>query len=328
MFVISQLSAPAAPRLDVLATFGLCLMLAVGAVRLGAEFLPAPGAVGNLAAAGPPIGLPPLGVPPAGATPGPFFAGPAPALPAGKGMWLHRLEWAAGGDPQAVVAHARAVGLTHLYLRLGSSKTGFYGQGDLDRLLPVAHQAGLRVVGWDFPYLFDPAADAGRAAAEIAYTTPDGHRIDAFSADIETAAEGVNLTPEGALAYGAQLRRLVGTGYPLVATVPRPSPKQSFPFAEAVAHFDAIAPMVYWMNRDPVADVAGAIDSLAPLGKPVLPIGQAYDGGREGGPPGPPPKDALVRFMQMASAKGAAGFSFWVWHTATPDHWAAIAEAH
>jgi hypothetical protein len=249
-----------------------------------------------------------------------------PALPRGKGMWLHRLEWAAGGDPAALVAHAKAVGLTHLYLRLGSSKRGFYAQGDLDRLLPVAHAGDLSVVGWDFPYLFDPRADADRAVAEITYTTPDGHRIDAFSADIETPAEGVNLTHEGAAAYGARLRELVGPGYPLIATIP-PPPRTAYPFDEATGHFDAIAPMVYWMNRDPVADVVRAMDNLAHYGKPLLPVGQAYDGGPEGGPPGPPPRDQLDRFMQAVSGKGAAGYSFWVWHTATAEHWAAIAEA-
>jgi putative peptidoglycan binding protein len=257
---------------------------------------------------------------------------PAPPLPArliplGKGMWLHYISDKATGSPDAIVKKAKRVGLTHIYVRLGSSKKGFYAQGDLDRLLPVAHAAGLKVVGWDFPYLFDPGADADRALAEINYATPDGHRIDSFSADIETASEGVNLTAEGAAAYGAKLRSLVGADYPLIATVPRPSPKRWFPFAEATQAFDAIAPMVYWQNRDPATDVAGAIAALAPLGKPVLPVGQAYDGGGEGGPAGPPPKDALVRFMNTATAKGALGVSFWVWQTATAEHWAAISEA-
>jgi hypothetical protein len=250
----------------------------------------------------------------------------SPILPMGKGMWLYQLSHV--GSVKAVIDRAKQVGLTHLYLRVGSTKKGFYGQEELNRLLPAAHAAGLKVIGWDFVYLFDPNADAERSFAEISYTTPDGHKMDAFSADIETAAEGVNLTPEGALAYGARLRELVGPNYPMIATVPRPSPTRPFPFAEATAHFDAIAPMVYWMNRDPATDVARAIADLAGFGKPVLPIGQAYDGGPEGGPPGDPPKDALVRFMDTALAAGSLGVSFWVWHHATPEQWSAIDEAH
>ncbi|HZQ78386.1 MAG TPA: peptidoglycan-binding domain-containing protein [Acidimicrobiia bacterium] len=281
----------------------------------------APARVAEAAAPPPPT---PAAPPPAPTAP---VAVPKPVIPLGKGMWLYQLSMAEGGDAGKVVAKAKAAGLTHLYLRLGSSKDGFYDQAELDKLLPAAHAAGLKVVGWDFVYLNDPAADAARAKAEIDYTTPTGQRIDAFSADIETASEGVNLTPEGAAAYGAALRTLVGPSYPLIATVPRPSPVRPFPYAQVTASFDAIAPMVYWENRDPVTDVAGAIAALARLGKPVLPVGQAYNGGPEGGPDRDPPPAQITGFLDTAMAKGAVGVSFWVWHTATPDQWSAITAA-
>ena len=254
-------------------------------------------------------------------------AAPKPILPIGKGMWLYQLSMSEGGNATKVVNKAKALGLTHLYTRLGSSKKGFYAQDELDKLLPVAHAAGIKVIGWDFVYLTDPIADAVRSKAEIDYVTPDGHRIDAFSADIESVQEGVNLTAEGAARYGAKLRELVGPSYPLIATVPRPSPKKSFPFAEVTAAFDAIAPMVYWQNRDPATDVAGAIDYLAQFNKPIMPIGQAYNGGPEGGPDRDPPKEQLVAFMNTAHAKGAVAVSFWVWNHATPEQFAAIDQA-
>jgi hypothetical protein len=249
------------------------------------------------------------------------------ALPKGKGMWLHYLRQAAGNDPTALVGKAKETGLTHVYLRLGSSKDGFYGQADLNRLLPVAHAAGLQVIGWDFPYLFDAEADANRAVAEIAYTTPDGHRIDSFSSDIETRHEGVNMSVAVADTYSRRLRELVGPNYPLIATIPRPRYNRGYPFAEIARQFDAVAPMVYWLGRDPVAEVTQTVTDLAALGKPVMPVGQAYDAGPEGGPPGPPPKEHLVRFIQAAQTRGVTTYSFWVWHTATPDQWAAIREA-
>ena len=255
-------------------------------------------------------------------------AAPKPILPLGKGMWLYQLSMSEGGDATKVVSKAKALGLTHLYTRLGSSKKGFYGQDELNKLLPVAHAAGIKVIGWDFVYLTDPIADAVRSKAEIDYTTPDGHKIDAFSADIESVQEGVNLTAEGAALYGAKLRELVGPNYPLIATVPRPSPKKSFPFAEVTAAFDAIAPMVYWQNRDPATDVAGAMDYLAQFNKPIMPIGQAYNGGPEGGPDRDPPKEQLVAFMNTAHAKGAVAVSFWVWNHATPEQFAAIDQAN
>ena len=65
--------------------------------------------------------------------------------------------------------------------------------------------------------------------------------------------------------------------------------------------------MVYWMNRDPATDVANAIAYLSQFGKPVFPIGQAYDGGPEGGPPGVPGREAIIRFMQYADGAGGDG---------------------
>ena len=261
----------------------------------------------------------------------PLLARPADGpVPLGKGMWLHRLSRAENGDVSGIVSRAQRAGLTHIYVRVGSSKSGFYAQNDLDRLLPVAHAAGLKVVGWDFPYLHDPFADAARAREQIWYATPTGHRIDAFSADIETPAEGTRLSAAAIQGYIGTLRQAVGPGYPLIATVPRPSAKRAFPYAALVPGFDAIAPMVYWGNRDPAADVQGAIADLAFLGKPIIPVGQAYDMAQDGAPRiahGAPSKQAVARFIDAAAGHGAQGVSFWVWDTATADHWAAITEA-
>lgn len=268
------------------------------------------------------------------------FAGDAPmgarpptargGLPIGKGMWIWLEDRAEGGDPHAIVGRAKATGLTHLYVRTGTLKGGFIGGPFLDRLLPVAHAAGLRVYGWDFPYLDHPGDDVNRALAAIRYTTPDGHRIDGFSSDIESTSEGVNNNPEFVLAYSTWLRANVGPNYPLIATVPNPTAARlarGFPYNEIIPSFDAVAPMVYWMNRDPGADVANAVAFFAPWGKPVFPIGQAYDGGPEGGPPGVPGRDAVIRFLQHADASGAAGASFWSWQHATPEVWDAVRDA-
>ncbi len=251
-------------------------------------------------------------------------------LPVGRGMWLWQPEMVEGGNVAAIVERAASAGLTHLYVRTGSSWQGFHGAAFLDQLLAPAHAAGLRVYGWDFPNFADVGADIARASAAIGYTTPDGHRIDGFVPDIETASEGTNLSPENAAAYGNGLRAAAGLGYPLIVCVPRPSEimvNGRFPYAEAVAPFDAIAPMVYWLNRQPDTDVAGALTYLAQFGKPVIPVGQAYDGGPEGGRPGPPPAEEIQRFLATAEAHGASGVSFWSWQHATEEFWSTYAAA-
>ena len=245
-------------------------------------------------------------------------------------MWIYEARFAEEGDVTTIVTRAEAVGLTHLYVRVGSSVDGFTGASFLDSLLPAAHEYGLRIIGWDFPYLDDIGRDATRAVDEINYTTPSGDRLDGFSADIETPAEYVALTPESAAAYGSLLRSSIEPNYPLIATVPRPSPQRQadYPYAQVVASFDAIAPMVYWINVSPADAAAEAVDFLAGnFGKPVLPVGQAYDGSYEGGPPGTPTPEDIDSFINTAIAHGAAGVSFWSWQHATDETWNRIAAA-
>jgi hypothetical protein len=250
------------------------------------------------------------------------------ALPVGKGMWLYLPDRVEGGNVDALVARAKAVGLTHVYVRTGSSKDGFNAREYLDRLLPAAHAAGIRVYAWDFPYLDNWQDDVTRALAAIYYATPGGHRVDGFSADIELRSMGVNLTPLTALAYGANLRRQVGANYPLIATVPRPSSRLvGYPFAEVVTYFDAIAPMVYWMGDEPGDAAATSLAALRGFGKPLLPVGQAYDGGPEGGPAGVPSAAQIQRFMHVSEEAGATGVSFWSWQHASQEAWDAIRDA-
>ena len=249
-----------------------------------------------------------------------------PPPPSGKGMWIWQPERTEGGDPAAIVARARAVGLTHLFVRTGSTWDGLQNGPFLDALLPLAHAAGLRVFGWDFPKLAAPPDDVARAVAALGRRAPGGHYLDGFAADIETAQEGTQLTIPGVLAYGAALRQAVGPTQFLIAAVPNPTPQmlERYPFPEVVGPFDAIAPMVYWLNRQPDTDVTGALRDLAPYGKPVFPVGQAYDGKSEGGRPGVPTPDELLRFMRAGLAGGAQGVSFWSWQDTTPEEWDAI----
>ncbi|MDQ1402897.1 MAG: hypothetical protein QOG03_1213, partial [Actinomycetota bacterium] len=80
--------------------------------------------------------------------------------------------------------------------------------------------------------------------------------------------------------------------------------------------------------RDPVSDVLGAIDTLNPLGKPIIPVGQAYDPSIDGAAYPVPTAGDLTRFMNAALSKGVAGLSFWSWDAASTDQWSAIAAFH
>jgi hypothetical protein len=252
------------------------------------------------------------------------------AMPTGKGMWIYEFPRTEGGNMDAIVAKAKAAGITHVYPRLGSHWDGFNARQYLDVFLPKAHAAGLLVFGWDFPRLGDSLpSDIERARTMINYTAPSGDRLDGFSPDIETINEGSHVSPAIATAYGKALREIAGPDFTLIATVPRPSPRNrpDYPYGEIVESFDAIAPMIYWLNRQPDTDVIGAMDELAKFGKPIFPVGQAYDGKAEGGRAGVPPPEELQRFMRTAVEKGATGVSFWSWQAANGAAWDGIRDA-
>jgi hypothetical protein len=249
----------------------------------------------------------------------------ARCLMAGQGMWIYEFDRVEGGDPKRIVQRMRAMEISYVLIRAGSSRMGFYAQPHLDALLPVAHAAGLKVLVWDFPYLYNPVEDAKRAVRELNYTTPDGHRADGIVPDVEEPAQGVELTREKAARYAKELRRRAGDRAVVIATTPRPTPPRvaNYPYAELAPHIDAFAPMVYWGYEDPEGAVTRAIARLSALGLPVIPVGQSYDMRPEGGP-GQPPPGATRKFMARAVRMGAPGVSFWSWQHATWQNWYAI----
>ncbi|HEX3827853.1 MAG TPA: hypothetical protein VHV82_11325 [Sporichthyaceae bacterium] len=235
----------------------------------------------------------------------------------GKGMWL--TTWANSKvDVPGVVAAAKAGGLHQLWVRTGGSRQGWYGRPLLERLLPAAHEVGISVVAWDFPTLSDPVADSLRAAAALTGTF-GGERLDAFSPDIETRAEGTYNSPERVALYLAHVRLLAGNR-PVVATVMRPTPGQlkDYPYRAEAPYVDAFAPMDYWSCHEPGETAEASIRVLAAL-RPVTPIGQAYDMKWEGGRPGMPTPQEIWRFIDACRRAGAIGASLYDTETATAD---------
>lgn len=235
---------------------------------------------------------------------------------AGKGIWVTNFKQTPVDVPR-VVARARAAGARSIWIRTGG-RQGYYGDRFLPALVPAAHAAGLRVVAWDFPFLSDPVADAERARRAYA----DG--IDAFSPDIETAAEGTYATARRVELYLSLVRSYAGR-LPVLATVPRPTPRRwkSFPYKAFVPYADVFVPMIYWSCHEPGKLVEQSLRELGAL-LPVAPAGQAYDMGEEGGRRGTPTREETLRFLDVARRGGALGASLWTIERAGPGQLAAL----
>ena len=243
----------------------------------------------------------------------------------GKGMWIWDWPATAGGNARAVVRQAVRAGLHSLWIRVGDSGEGFYGAAELHALVPAAHAAGLKVIAWGFPYLYDPVGDARWTAQVLAWRGPGGQRVDGFSADIERYTEGVDLTAQRVGVYLEIVRRAADTR-PIVATVYPPRDPYwygDYPYRMIARYVDAFAPMIYWECTDPGADATLDIARLLPL-RPVNLIGQAFSLAAYHGRVPAPSGAELTEFMAVGRKDGALGASFWVWQDATAGEWAAL----
>ena len=243
----------------------------------------------------------------------------------GKGMWIWKYKRTEGGDAAKIVTRAKANGLRQLWVRLGDSRDGFYGASVLADLVPAAHRAGIAVIGWGFPYLYDPVGDAAWSRAALEWRGPGGAALDGFSADLETDSEGVQLTPRRVAAYLGLVRAATGAR-PLVATVFRPTDRfwlGTYPYRVMASYVDAFAAMVYWGCTEPGAAVTQALERLSAL-RPVHAIGQGYDMAEDGGRPASPTAEETWRFLDVGERGGAVGASFWVWQDMLTPQWDAL----
>lgn len=245
----------------------------------------------------------------------------------GTGMWIWQWAKTDGGNPGAIVSRARAAHLHQLWIRVGDSMNGFYGASELDQLVPVAHAAGLSVIAWGFPYLYDPEGDARWTAQIMAWHGPGGQTVDGYSADIERPTEGVDLTARRAAVYLQDVRRTAGSRA-VVATVYPPTDQNwsggGYPYSAMAPYVDAFAPMIYWECTDPGTDASFDVARLATL-RPVTIIGQAFDMADVGGRAVAPSGAEINEFLQAGQKAGAIGGTLWVWQDASPQEWAAIA---
>lgn len=251
-------------------------------------------------------------------------------LPTGTGMWLHDWTRSERGNPRAVVGKAKRHGLSTLYVQTGSSKKGWIGDPVLRALLPATKGTDIKVVAWDFPKLVNPVVDARRMARAATFRCAGCPRVAAVAPDIETRAEGTQITQAAIQRYYTVLRQLLPRDVAILATIPWPSEMRtgSYPYARTAAHADALLPMAYWYNRSPAVVTATSMRYLKRFGKPVMPVGQGYDG-RIDAPylaADPNPGLSVMAFLLTARHGGAKHVSLWSWQTTGKAQWASLSK--
>ena len=123
-------------------------------------------------------------------------------------------EWT---DPDAdraasLVDSAVHADLSHIYVRIADSHRHFYASNALQDLLPLAHAAGLKVIGWIEPELQDPAGDAGDAVAAARFRD-QGQGLDGLALTMEQITYDPNVGQ-----YLSAIRSSLGDHYLLIAS--------------------------------------------------------------------------------------------------------------
>lgn len=256
---------------------------------------------------------------------------------AGKGMYgtnylVHH------SDVNALVQAAKKAGVTHLYPEVAITQYGFYGQDSLNRLLPVAHKAGLTVIAWIYTNLDDVGKDARMTEMVANYRAPSGDRPDGMLMDIEEITDSASV-----YMYGQLARAMLGPDELFVASVFHPFARPGYPYAAIASSFNVIAPMDYWHSRrnrtysDEAVEqfvsvsiqtirAAMALEGGVPL--PVEETGQTYDmyTAASTGADNAPTAAEVTADMRTAQTIGCIGVGLYEWQTATQSEWSAISE--
>src|SRR3954454_25009825 len=230
----------------------------------------------------------------------------------GNGMWIWYVSKAEGGDLNAIVARAKAHGITTVFVKSGDG--GSYWTQFNASLVKTLHDAGLHVCSWQYVYGNDPTAEAAVAARSV---TEAG--ADCFVIDAEAEYEGKYAAAQ---TYVDKLRAAVGSGFPLgLAGFPYVDYHPSFPYSVFLgpngAQFNV--PQAYWKT------IGGSVDTVLahtyrfnrPYGRTIAPLGQTYDS---------PPSSDIVRFRQLVAAAGGTGLSWWSWQHTASSGWNAVGQ--
>jgi hypothetical protein len=225
-------------------------------------------------------------------------------------MWIWYLSSSDGGSVAAIISRAHAAGVRTLIIKSGDG-TNYWSQFTR-RVVRELRAGGLHVCAWQYVYGSDPVGEAD-TAARAARAGAQCLIIDA-----EAEYEGRYASAAG---YLRELRRLVGSSYPLgLASFPYVDYHPAFPYSVFLgpggAQFDM--PQMYWLE---IGVDAGTVfrhtyTENRIYRRPIYPLGQTF---------GSPPAEEVSLFRGLAVRYGAPGISWWdyAW-TSADGFWPAV----
>lgn len=232
----------------------------------------------------------------------------------GKGIWLN--VWNYPDNPEMFCDLLESKGIDTVYLQISRSTTPAIAHPKkLGVFIDVAHEHDIKVIGWTYPYLKNPVADANKFIAAARFRSRGGEKLDAVASDIEEVTNSRVIR-----VYSAVIKRTLGRKYPLIAITFSPLLKRATPehyaWKEIADNFDIIAPMTYWTAYKKYRSEQGAYNYTALTikrireytGRDDLNIHLIGDGQKT--------TDGELRgFLKAAEDLDVSGVSIYPWHT-------------
>lgn len=238
----------------------------------------------------------------------------------GKSIFLWQRWSVDGGNPLDIVDRLKALNMEAVLIKTANGTRKFrhwrHGDNATPIFIEALKQANIEPWGWSFCYGNNWRGEGEIAAIEVNRLGLAGHVFDMeghaltqanavrnVPATIDIFKRSATGKPAGFLSFALYMHPDSGAPF---------HPNGVFTAAMKVADFGM--PMTYWFKNHRVADyrepgplVAESIAQWSRItGKPILPIGRAYDG--EGDTVDVTDYD---RFHEACVIAGAPGYSFW-----------------
>jgi len=233
-------------------------------------------------------------------------------LPEGKGLYV----WSIVDMPVAFYVKFYDMGISWIAVKIAngisSSNRRCAASGAMvdDILMPFvqsARQFGMRVLGWQYVYMFNPDVEAERAAERV-----EKFGLDGFIIDAEHQCYGKHTQ---AKQYSKMLRQLMPDTPIGLSTYRFPTLHSTLPYKKFLDVCDFNSPQVYWNTGKARQELEASYDQyeiIKPL--PFIPAGRSYYGE---GFSKPTPAETH-EFLTTAQELGCPAALFWsadaLWH--------------
>ncbi len=231
----------------------------------------------------------------------------------GKGVWIWQIPKCERGDVHAIVAKARAHGLTRVLVKVADGiKYHGANRNKFESLVHALHAANIEPWIWQY-------ACGNHPTEEAAFFAQLANDLDVPAVVVDAEAEYKDKHQQARM-YVTSLKLRLKPGIAVgISSFYIPSYHPTFPWGVFCNAADFIMPQVYWFRHDPVWALRKSLSELGKYNKPIIPTLAAYKRFYH--------KPSQIRTaVAYCNQMGLRGFDFWSWQHAGEARWSVIGE--